>query len=407
MSNTKKIVTSEYVSYGHSDKIADQISDALLDEYVSKDTNTRAGIETMIKDNIVVLGGEVRTNAEIDTENIVRKVMDNINYPKSHKLSGKDIKIINLIGKQSNEISNGVDKTDCNCIGAGDQGFVVGFASDETKEYLPLGVYVARQICKAIDMLEGLGSDAKTQVSVEYGARLPKITTIVVSTMHLPNISIDTVRDAVLTAIKTNHVGMNNVMDDNIFTTYIKDNDNIDFHINENGAWNIGGSIADCGLTGRKIVVDQYGGYCNVGGGALSGKCLTKVDRSGAYMCRYLAKNIVDAELASDAKVELSYIISKPNPYAVNVTLTNPISTPITDLSKQIEKYITDNIDLSPNGIIDRFFPCGIKPIFYNTARNGHYGYNNNDEWYPWEKTDISDKLKEYIEETELKLLED
>lgn len=407
MSKTKRIVTSEYVSYGHPDKIADQISDALLDEYVSKDTNTRAGIETMIKGNIVVLGGEVKTNAEIDTENIVRKVMDNINYPKSHKLSGKDIKIINLIGEQSNEISNGVDKTDCNCIGAGDQGFVVGFASDETKEYLPLGVYVARQICKAIDMLEGLGPDVKTQVSVEYGARLPKITTIVVSTMHLPNISIDTVRDAVLTAIKTNHVGMNNVMDDNIFTTYIKDNDNIDFHINENGTWNIGGSIADCGLTGRKIVVDQYGGYCNVGGGALSGKCLTKVDRSGAYMCRYIAKNIVDAGLASDAKVELSYIISKPNPYAVNVTLTNPISTPITDLSRQVEKFITDNIDLSPNGIIDRFFPCGIKPIFYNTARNGHYGYNNNDEWYPWEKTDISDKLKEYIEETELKLLED
>ena len=158
---------------------------------------------------------------------------------------------------------------------------------------------------------------------------------------------------------------------------FIKDK-NIDYFINVNGEWIIGGPISDCGLTGRKIVVDQYGGYCNVGGGAFSGKDMSKVDRSGAYMCRYLAKNIVDAGLADEAKVELSYIISEPQPCAIKVELKNAHQTPIVNLDRQIEKYIKENIDLTPKGIIDRFFPCGISPIFYNTARNGHFGYNDN-----------------------------
>lgn len=402
----KKIITSEYVSYGHPDKVADQISDALVDAYIEQDQNTRAGIETMIKDNIVVIGGEVNTNANIDVEHIVRNSINNVGYPSSHKLSGNDIKIINLIGKQSQEISKGVDKEECNCIGAGDQGFMVGFASNETNEYLPLGVYLARQICNAVCKIEGLGPDVKTQVCVEYGDRKPIVKSITVSSMHTEDYTVEKVRELINNTISTNHIGLNNVMNDEIHYEYIKDK-NIDYFINVNGSWNVGGPISDCGVTGRKIVVDQYGGYCNVGGGSLSSKDMSKVDRSGAYMCRYLAKNIVDAGLADTAKVELSYVISEPQPCAIKVELTNPAETSLTDLSYQIEKYITDNIDLTPKGIICRFFPNGIKPIFYNTARNGHFGFNNVDEWYPWEKTDLSDDLRNYIEEKEISLMED
>ena len=403
--NNTKIITREYVSYGHPDKVADQISDALLDEYLTQDRDTRAGIETMIKDNIVVLGGEVKSKAKIDIENIVRSTINSINYPESHNLNGDDIKIINLIGKQSTEISNGVDRDDCDCIGAGDQGFVVGMASNETNEYMPLGVYIARQICKGVTFIDGFGPDVKTQVCVEYGARVPTIKSIIVSTMHSEYLNVEQVRATINELIKSNRIGVNNVMDDDIFFKYIKDKD-IEYFINVNGEWNVGGPISDCGLTGRKIVVDQYGGYCNVGGGAFSGKDMTKVDRSGAYMCRYLAKNIVDAGLADEAKVELSYIISEPQPCAIKVELKNSQATPITNLDRQIEKYIKENIDLTPKGIIDRFFPCGINPIFYNTARNGHFGYNDNGTYYPWERLDFSDNLREYIKEVELSLME-
>ena len=404
--NNTKIVTSEYVSYGHPDKVADQVSDALLDDYLTIDSNTRAGIETMIKDNIVIVGGEVKTEAtNVNIEQTVRNVLDLVNYPDSHKLHGNDIKIINLIGEQSQEISKGVDRDDCDCIGAGDQGFVVGFASNETNEYIPLGVYVARQICKGVTLVDGLGPDVKTQVCVEYGARVPKIKSIVVSTMHSDAFDIENVRRIIDNLIKTNRVGINNVMDDEVFFRYIKDK-NIDYFINVNGTWVIGGPISDCGLTGRKIVVDQYGGYCNVGGGAFSGKDMSKVDRSGAYMCRYLAKNIVDAGLADEARVELSYVIGEPQPCAIKVELKNAHTTPIANLDKQIEMYIKENIDLTPKGIIERFFPCGMKPIFFNTARNGHFGYNDNTALYPWEKLDLSDKLREYINNVELTLIE-
>ena len=396
--NNTKIVTSEYVSYGHPDKVADQVSDALLDDYLTIDSNTRAGIETMIKDNIVIVGGEVKTEAtNVNIEQTVRNVLDLVNYPDSHKLHGNDIKIINLIGEQSQEISKGVDRDDCDCIGAGDQGFVVGFASNETNEYMPLGVYVARQICKGVTLVDGLGPDVKTQVCVEYGARVPKIKSIVVSTMHSDAFDIENVRRIIDNLIKTNRVGINNVMDDEVFFRYF---------INVNGKWVIGGPISDCGLTGRKIVVDQYGGYCNVGGGAFSGKDMSKVDRSGAYMCRYLAKNIVDAGLADEARVELSYVIGEPQPCAIKVELKNAHTTPIANLDKQIEMYIKEHIDLTPKGIIERFFPCGMKPIFFNTARNGHFGYNDNTTLYPWEKLDLSDKLREYIEDVEYSLLE-
>lgn len=406
MNNITKIVTSEYVSYGHPDKVADQISDAILDEYLEVDKNTRAGIEVMIKDNVVVLGGEVKTKAVINVEKVVRNVIDLVNYPASHHLSGSEIKIVNLIGKQSSEISKGVDKFENRDIGAGDQGFVVGYASNETIEYLPIGVYIARQICNAVCSINGFGPDVKTQVCVEYGGYRPKVKSITVSSMHSDEFDIDEVRKIIGELIRQNGDGIITVLNTDVFIEYIKDK-NIKYYINENFTWNVGGPIADCGLTGRKIVVDQYGGYCNVGGGSFSGKDMTKVDRSGAYMCRYLAKNIVDAGIADEAKVELSYVISNPEPCGIKVELKNKHETKFGDWSQHIENYISENVDLTPLGIICKFFHCGVEPIFYNTARNGHFGYNDNKKYYPWEELDLSDKLKKYIEEKKLALMED
>lgn len=401
----KYVITSEYVSNGHPDKVADQISDCLLDTYIEQDPNTRAGIETMVKDNIVVIGGEVKSKANIDVEGVIREVVDSIRYPISHNLRGDNVKVINLIGKQSYEISRGVDKENGCEIGAGDQGFMVGFASDETPTLLPLGVYVARQICQGIVKVNGFGPDAKTQVAVEYGDRKPKIKSIVVSIMYDSNISIEEVRDRIKNSIFSNIVNNDKIMDGDVFFEYIKDND-IKLYINPNGPWYVGGPISDCGVTGRKIVVDQYGGYCNVGGGSFSGKDMTKVDRSGAYMCRYIAKNIVHAGLAKTAKVELSYIIGKAEPCNLNITLTNPVkSDKIKDLAHQIELYIMKNINLTPKGIICRFFKDGVvKPIFFNATYTGHFGFNNMLEWYPWENTDFSDDLKEYIKNVEVEL---
>lgn len=379
----KSLITSEYVSYGHADKVADQISDAILDVYIEEDENTRTKIETMVKDNIVIVSGWVETNSYVDVEKVIRIAMENVGYPETHNLNGNDIKIINLIDKKTEEISIGDDKDDCDLNV--DQGFMVGFASNETNEFLPLGVYLAREICKGVNMLYSLGPDVKTQVCVKYSNKRPKVESITVSTMHSEEISVDEVRTLVEELIKRNRVGNEHVMDDDIHNSFIANNSKIKFHINEDGAWNIGGPISDCGLTGRKIVVDQYGGYCNVGGGSFSGKDMSNIDRSAAYMCRYLAKNIVNTDIADAAKVELAYAGSKDEPCTINVELINPVNSSI-GLKRCIEKYIKDNFDLTPKGIICKFFPCGIKPIFYNTARNGHFGYNNNDTYYHWKR---------------------
>lgn len=401
--NMETIITSEYVSYGHADKVADQISDALLDAYIEEDENTHARIETMVKDNIIVVGGEVKSNSYVDVEKVIRIAMENVGYPETHNLNGNDIKIINLIDKKTEEISIGDDKDDCDLNI--DQGFMVGFASNETNEFLPLGVYLAREICKGVNMLYSLGPDVKTQVCVKYDGGRPKVESITVSTMHSEEISVYEVRTLVKELIKRNRVRNEHVMDDDIHNSFIANNSKIKFHINENGAWNIGGPMSDCGLTGRKIVVDQYGGYCNVGGGSFSGKDMSNLDRSAAYMCRYLAKNIVNTGLSDAAKVELTYDGSKDEPCTLNVELINPVNSLI-GLKKNIENFIIYNVDLTPKGIICKFFPCEIKPIFYNTARNGHFGYNDNDTYYPWERLDFSDKLKRYVDEKELSIIE-
>lgn len=380
----KKTVVCEYVGNGHPDKVADQISDALLDAFLEKDPNTRAGIEVMVKDNIVVLGGEVKTTARIDYEYVVRSTISSVDYPANHHLGANDIKVINLIGKQSPEISKSVDRSD-GVIGAGDQGFCVGFASNETEVYMPLGAYLARQLCKCAGNIghKTLGPDIKSQVVVSYEDNgLAHVDSVLVSAMH--QCSLEECRAIIRKYIMDNGL----CISENLFRRHIL-GDSPEITINPSGEWHIGGSISDCGMTNRKIVVDQYGGYAPVGGGGLSGKDMSKVDRSATYMCRYLAKNIVAAGIADTAKVELAYMIGVPQPCAINVELNcNQM------LSDVIKTWIMDNIDLTPMGIMIRF--DGSKPRYNVVTQFGHFGVNNSElsiakekKFFPWEETDL------------------
>lgn len=385
----KRTVICEYVGVGHPDKVADQISDALLDAFLEKDSNTRAGIEVMIKDNIVVLGGEVKSTARIDYEQIVRQTVEGIGYPANHHLTGDDIKVVNLVGKQSPEISRSVDQEN-GIIGAGDQGFCVGFASNETDEYLPLGAYLAKHLCKGLENAAGqdLGPDLKSQVVVKYDEQgRGHVESIFISCMH--QCSLERARVRIEALIKKNEMGIS----DELFHRHFVD-EKPEITINPSGEWFVGGSISDCGMTNRKIVVDQYGGYAPVGGGGLSGKDMSKVDRSATYMCRYLAKNIVAAGLADTAKVELAYMIGQPQPCAINVTLNKNHL-----LEEKLAAWIMENIDLSPKGIIDLFDGSFTRYLYL--SKNGHFGYNGEGitrrgvaDFTPWELTDIADNLR-------------
>jgi len=386
----KRTVVCEYVGFGHPDAVADQVSDALLDEFLKQDPNTRAGIEVMVKDNIVVLGGEVKSKGKIDYDSTVRKVFDSLPYPVNHHLSADEIKVINLIGKQSPEISRGVDKED-GTVAAGDQGFVVAMASNETEDYMPLGMHIAKKICQyvASQTALGFGPDCKSQVITIYDEKgHAYIDSILVSTMHQGDLEAD--RKTIETMIRHNRMGFS----DYVLTKYfLCTAHKPKIIVNPNGEWRIGGSVSDCGMTGRKIVVNQFGGYCSVGGGNLNGKDMSKIDRSAAYMCRYLAKNIVAAGISDTAKVELSYMIGVPQPSSINIELNRS-----QDRTDDIIQWIKDNVDLSPSGIIQRF--DGGHPRNLHTARYGHYGKSDKEmedkaiaRIYPWERTDIANDL--------------
>ena len=383
--NENKLIASEFVSFGHPDKIADQIADAIIDEFLRKDINARTGIEVMVKDNIVVLGGEVNSSATIDYDKVVRDVYSRLKFPPEHHLAPNEIKVINLIGKQSNEIHSGVDKGDE--IGAGDQGFMVGYASNETSVYMPLGHQIAKTICDYVANQDVWGPDTKSQVIVEYdNGKAVAIHSILVSTMH--QCSLECVREGVELAIRYNLVGL----DEDVYENFIKGKD-IKIDVNPCGSWQIGGPVSDCGITGRKLVVDSYGGYCNIGGGNYSGKDFSKVDRSGAYMARYLAKNIVASGFCDFCRVTLSYMIGVAQPCSVEIDVNRN-----EDKVPQIKKWIADNIDLTPKGIIDRFTQ-NVFPFYYQTSRDGHFGFN---EEIPslfrreWERLDIASELEQF-----------
>lgn len=390
----KRTVVCEYVGFGHPDAVADQVSDALLDEFLKQDPNTRAGIEVMVKDNVVVLGGEVKSQGKIDYDSTVRKVFDSLPYPTNHHLSADEIKVINLIGKQSPEISRGVDKED-GTVAAGDQGFVVAMASNETEDYMPLGMHTAKKICQyvASQTALGFGPDCKSQVITVYDEKgHAYIDSILVSTMHQGDLDAD--RKTVERMIRHNRMGFS----DYVLTKYfLCTAHKPKIIVNPNGEWRIGGSVSDCGVTGRKIVVNQFGGYSAVGGGNLNGKDMSKIDRSAAYMCRYLAKNIVAAGISDTAKVELSYMIGVPQPSSINIELNRN-----QDRTDDIIQWIKGHVDLNPSGIIKRFE--GGFPRYYNTALHGHYGKTDEEMkdkqtagLYPWEKTDLTESLFHFL----------
>lgn len=379
----KKLITSESVTEGHPDKICDQISDAILDAIMEKEPYGRVACETCITTGLVLVMGEITTNANIDVPSIVRNTVRKIGYNDSkYGFDADTCGIIVCLDKQSEDIALGVNealeakvKKDKAEIGAGDQGMMFGYATNETKEYMPLPIVLAHKLSKQLSnvrksgRLKYLRPDGKTQVTIEYDGNIPKrIDTIVCSVQHDENISQDKIYKDILKY----------VIEDIIPEGLMDDNTNV--YVNPTGRFVIGGPHGDSGVTGRKIIVDTYGGCAHHGGGAFSGKDCTKVDRSAAYMARYLAKNIVAVGLAEKCEVQLSYAIGIANPVSVNV---NTFGTGKKD-DELLAEFIYNNFDLTPSGIIDIFKLR--RPIYEQVASYGHFGRTELN--LPWEQLD-------------------
>lgn len=379
----KKLITSESVTEGHPDKICDQISDAILDAIMEKDPYGRVACETCITTGLVLVMGEITTNANIDVPSIVRNTVRKIGYNDSkYGFDADTCGIIVCLDKQSEDIALGVNealeakvKKDKAEIGAGDQGMMFGYATNETKEYMPLPIVLAHKLSKQLSnvrksgRLKYLRPDGKTQVTIEYDGNIPKrIDTIVCSVQHDENISQDKIYKDILKY----------VIEDIIPEGLMDDNTNV--YVNPTGRFVIGGPHGDSGVTGRKIIVDTYGGCAHHGGGAFSGKDCTKVDRSAAYMARYLAKNIVAVGLAEKCEVQLSYAIGIANPVSVNV---NTFGTGKKD-DELLAEFIYNNFGLTPSGIIDIFKLR--RPIYEQVASYGHFGRTELN--LPWEQLD-------------------
>jgi len=362
------LFTSESVSEGHPDKIADAISDAVLDLVMSKeDSSLRCACETLVTTNRVVLAGEYKGilhKEEVDST--VRRVIKDVGY-EQNGFDWRTVEITNLLHGQSADIALGTDN-----FGAGDQGLMFGYACNETSSYMPSAIYWSHEILRHLTdarkngVVTWLGPDAKSQVTFEYDndGRPKRIAKVVCSTQHSESVDIETVRSIVTTLIR------------NVLPGKFLDNDT-EFFINPTGRFVIGGPDGDTGLTGRKIIVDTYGGYSPHGGGAFSGKDPTKVDRSAAYMMRYIAKNIVASGQAPWATVQISYAIGLAQPMSFY------IETADADQGRVLTKWIQDNVDLTPKGIIERFNL--FRPIYSSTTNYGHFGK----DYLPWEKIDL------------------
>ncbi|PVZ72152.1 methionine adenosyltransferase [Pelagibaculum spongiae] len=377
------LFTSESVSEGHPDKMADQISDAILDAMLEQDPHARVAVETMVKTGMAIVAGEVRTSCYVDLEGLVRQVINDIGYTSSDVgFDGNSCAVINAIGKQSGDIAMGVDEGETKDLGAGDQGLMFGYATDETPSLMPAPIYYSHLLVKRQAELRKNGTlpwlrpDAKSQLTLRYdeNGKPVAVDAVVLSTQHNPDINLEDLREAVKRDI--------------ILPVLPKEWIHADtkFHINPTGNFVIGGPVGDCGLTGRKIIVDTYGGMARHGGGAFSGKDPSKVDRSAAYAGRYVAKNIVAAGLASRCEIQISYAIgvSEPTSISLNTFGTGKISdTAIIELVRQ-------HFDLTPGGIIEMLDLR--RPIYRATAAYGHFG--REDEAFTWEKTDKAEVLK-------------
>ncbi len=393
------LFTSESVSEGHPDKIADQISDAVLDAILAQDKAARVACETMVKTGVAIVAGEITTSAWVDLEAITRKVILDIGYNSSDVgFDGATCGVINLIGKQSPDINQGVDRKKPEEQGAGDQGLMFGFATNETDSFMPAAIHLSHRLVeqqakvrkKKNSPLPWLRPDAKSQVTLRYeGDKAVAIDAVVLSTQHDPDVKqkdlIEAIREEILKPVlpaKLLHKGTK-------------------FHINPTGKFIIGGPVGDCGLTGRKIIVDTYGGWARHGGGAFAGKDPSKVDRSAAYAARYVAKNVVAAGLADRCEVQISYAIGVAEPTSISVTTFGTGKIP----DEQIEKLIRGNFDLRPYGI-NKMLDL-LHPIYQDTASYGHFGRKPKEVTYKdgngkshtataftWEKTDRAEELR-------------
>jgi len=376
------IFTSESVSAGHPDKVCDQISDAILDAALSQDRESRVAIETLVKDNQVILAGEITTGAKIDYEDVVRKTIIGIGYDRDeYGFNGHNCSILNLLGKQSQDIKQGVDESENREQGAGDQGLMFGYAENSTKELMPAPIMYAHLLVRRQaelmknGILPWLRPDAKSQVSCIYNDnQIVGIDAVVLSTQHDNDISITDLREAVLEKI------IKPILPEKWLTNETQ------YHINPAGNFEIGGPVGDAGLTGRKIIVDTYGGMARHGGGAFSGKDPSKVDRSAAYATRYVAKNIVAAGLATRCEIQVSYAIGVAEPTSISVDTFGTGRKS----NQEIEQLIRKHFDLRPKGLIDMLDLK--RPIYQQTASYGHFG--RTEDSISWEKTDRAHLLK-------------
>ncbi|HMA99130.1 MAG TPA: methionine adenosyltransferase [Wenzhouxiangella sp.] len=360
------LFTSESVSEGHPDKLADQISDAVLDGILTQDPNARVACETFLKTGAVIVGGEITTSAWVDLEELIRNVVVDVGYDSSQVgFDGRTCSVINMIGKQSPDIAMGVDRNDPENQGAGDQGLMFGYAADETPELMPAPIYYAHRLMEqhtqirkqADNPLPWLRPDAKSQVSLRYEHGKPvAIDAVVLSTQHDEDVSLDDLRVGVM-----EHIIKPVLPQEWLHTNTL-------FHINPTGKFVIGGPVGDAGLTGRKIIVDTYGGMARHGGGAFSGKDPSKVDRSATYAARYVAKNIVSAGLAEKCEIQVSYAIGVAEPTSISVTTFGTGRIP----EERIEQLVREHFDLRPYGILKMLDL--LHPMYRQTASLGHFG---------------------------------
>lgn len=376
------LFTSESVSEGHPDKVADQISDAILDAMLSQDRNSRVACETFVKTGMVLVGGEVTTSAWVDIEQVVRNVVRDIGYNSSQMgFDWESCAVMSAIGKQSPDIAQGVDRKNAEEQGAGDQGLMFGYATNETSVLMPAPIFYAHELVKRQaklrkeNKLPWLRPDAKSQVTFQYiNGKPAKIDAVVLSTQHDPDIEQNTLVDAVIEEIIRPVLPVEWV------------DKNTKFYVNPTGRFVIGGPLGDCGLTGRKIIVDTYGGMARHGGGCFSGKDPSKVDRSAAYACRYVAKNLVAAGIADRCEIQISYAIGVAEPISISVDTFGTNKIP----ESHIIPLIRENFDLRPYGIIKMLDL--LHPIYRATASYGHFG--RDDLAVSWEKTDKAAALR-------------
>ena len=375
------LFTSESVSEGHPDKVADQISDVVLDAILAEDDRGRVACETLVKTGVVIVAGEITTSAWVDVEALVRKTVLDIGYNSSELgFDGATCGVLNLIGKQSPDIAQGVDRKDERRQGAGDQGLMFGYATNETDVLMPAPIALAHRLVKKQAQVRKAGKlpwlrpDAKSQVTLRYEeARPVGLEAVVLSTQHSPEVSTKVLREAV----------MEEILKPILPAKWVDKRTR--YHINPTGRFVIGGPVGDCGLTGRKIIVDTYGGFARHGGGAFSGKDPSKVDRSAAYAARYVAKNIVAAGLAERCEVQVSYAIGVPEPTSIMVETfgTSRLSR------ERLTQLIRKHFDLTPYGL--REMLDLLRPIYQKTATYGHFGRTEPE--FTWERTDLAETL--------------